>query len=88
MLALAQCRRAYELADSDIERAHLRAPLAEAAFAAERYDDAHTYATAMLDDPPNGWDEGNQFHHGNLILGRGALIEAGRMPDFGGNLVY
>ena len=75
LLALEQFERAYELAGSDIERAHALVPLAKAAFEAERYDDARTYATAMLDEPPNGWDEGNQLHHGNIVLGRVALVE-------------
>ena len=75
VLALEQFERAYELTGSDIERTHVPAPLAKAAFEAERYGDARTYAAAMLDDPPSGWDEGNQRHHGNLILGRIALLK-------------
>lgn len=74
-LALEQFERAYELAGSGIEATHLLVQLAKAAFEAERYDDARTYATAMLDEPPNGWDEGNQLHHGNIVLGRVALVE-------------
>ena len=75
VLALAQFERAYELADSDIERTQALVPLAKTAFEAERYDDARTYATKMLDNLTTGWDEGNQLHHGNLILGRVALVE-------------
>lgn len=73
--ALEQFERAYEVAGGGFEGAHLLTSLAKAAFEAERYDDARAYATTMLDDPSNGWDEGNQLHHGNLILGRIALLE-------------
>ncbi|MYE10713.1 MAG: RNA polymerase subunit sigma-24 [Gammaproteobacteria bacterium] len=73
-LALEEFERAYELT-GDLERPHLRGSLAKAAFDAERYDDARAYATTMLDDATSGWDQGNQLHHGNLILGRIALLQ-------------
>ena len=73
--ALEQFERAYEVAGSGLEGAHLLPFLAKAALRAKRYDDARGYGTAMLDDPSNGWDEGNQLHHGNLTLGRVALLE-------------
>ena len=75
VLALEQFQRAYELAGSDIERTHLREPLATAAFEAERYDDARTYATAVLDNLLEGRGVWNQLHRGNIILGRVALVE-------------
>ena len=75
LLAPEQFERAYGVAGSDIEQSHLREALAKAAFEAERYDDARTYATAMLDDPPNARDRGNHRHHGNSVLGRVALVE-------------
>ena len=72
--ALEQFERAHQSANG-IERTGLLVPLAKAAFMAERYDDARTYAKTMLEDAPGGWNEGNQLHHGNLILGRVALLE-------------
>ena len=72
--ALEQFTRAHQSADG-IERTGLLVPLAKAAFMAERYDDARAYAATMLEEAPSGWDEGNQLHHGNLILGRIALLE-------------
>lgn len=74
-LALEQFQRAYEIAGHDREREYLLESLAKAAFAAERYDDASAYATAMLANPGSGRDNGNRRHHGNLILGRIALID-------------
>ena len=75
VLALEQFERAYEVAASDLERSFQLVSLAKSAFLAERHDDASAYATTMLEDAPGGWDEGNQLHHGNLILGRIALLE-------------
>ena len=75
VLALEQLQRAYELAGSDFEQAHLQQSLATAAFEVERYDDAETYATAMLDNLHDGWNVGNQLHHANIVLGQLALVE-------------
>ena len=75
VLALEQLQRAYELAGSDFERAHLQRSLATAAFEAERYDDAETYATAMLDNLHDGSNVGSQRHHANIVLGQLALVE-------------
>ncbi len=75
VLALEQFQHAYELAGSDIVRTDLREPLATAAFEAERYDDARSYATAMLHSRLEGSDEASHLHRGNIILGRVALVE-------------
>ena len=74
LLALEHFERAYEIAD-DLHRSFQLEPLAKSAFLAGRYDDASAYAKTMLEDAPGGWNEGNQLHHGNLILGRIALLE-------------
>ena len=74
VLALEQFERAYERADSDIERTHLLVELARAAFEAERYDDARTHASALLDAPPTPVGDDTATHRGNIILGRVALV--------------
>lgn len=73
-LALEHFERAYEIADGPTRSFQL-VSLAKSAFLAGRHHDASGYATTMLEDAPGGWDEGNQLHHGNLILGRIALLE-------------
>ena len=74
LLALELFERAYEVSDH-LTRSFQLVSLAKSAFLAGRYDEARAYATTMLEDAPGGWDEGNQLHHGNLILGRIALLE-------------
>ena len=72
--ALEQFLRAYELSDHGSGKAYLLNGLGKAAMAAERYDDARTYAKEILEyAQQNNFGEG--FHHGNLILGILALIE-------------
>ena len=73
--ALELFQRAHELSRHEPGRLFLLVHLGKAALAAERYDDARTYATAMLDYSANEFFGGEQLHHGNLILGRIALIE-------------
>ena len=75
MQALEQFQRAYELSGWELEQANLLQYLGKAAWKAERYDDARTYATQMLDYPATELFGGDQLHHGNLLLGMIALIE-------------
>lgn len=70
--ALADFERAYELSDPS-GRGSLLSRLGMAAFVAGDLDKARTYAEAMLDDIPDGWNRGNRIHYGNLVLGRIAL---------------
>ena len=73
--ALEHLRRAYELAGSDPERTYLLEGLAEAAFRAEQYGDAQTYADAMLTAPTMGRNDESHIHKANIVLGRVALVE-------------
>lgn len=75
VMALEQLKRAYELADSDLERTPLLGGLATAAFQAERYEDARTHATSLLQSEPGPFPDGSGPHKANIILGRVALIE-------------
>jgi len=75
VMALEQFQRAYELADSDIERTSLLEELAMAAFRAEHYDDARAHATSVLQSKPRRFSDGSRAHKANIILGRLALIE-------------
>ncbi len=53
----------------------LLANMAKSALEAGLIDDAKRFANQMLDDDAAGWNRGNRIHHGNLILGRIALVE-------------
>ena len=75
MQALALLQRAHELSRDETERLFLLPDLAKAALAAGRHDDARRYATTLLDYSGHRFFEGESTHHGNLILGRVALIE-------------
>lgn len=72
--AFQQYKLAYDLSDA-MERDPLLASLAKAAFAAGLNDDAKTFATKMLEDNTEGWNQGNRIHQGNLILGQIALSD-------------
>ncbi|MEM7353461.1 MAG: RNA polymerase subunit sigma-24 [Acidobacteriota bacterium] len=51
--------------------------VAKAAFEAGEHDKARSYANELLADAPGqeqSWNYGNAIHHGNLILGRLALL--------------
>ena len=73
--ALALFQRAYELSTFEPERVLLLEALGKAALAAGRHDEARTYGTSMLELSADQWTTGQSVHHGNLILGRVALIE-------------
>ncbi len=71
---LAQLEKAYEMA-SLLERDPLQADLAKAAFAAGEYEKARETAMRMVEHPGQGWNSGNNVHHGNMVLGLVALHE-------------
>ena len=75
VMALELFERAYDLADSDIERRSLLEGLATAAFEAERYEDARAHATSMLRSEPGPFSDESGVHKANIILGRVALVE-------------
>lgn len=75
VMALEQFKRAHELADNDTEQALLLALLAQAAFKAERHEDARRYATSMLHSEPSQFSNESGVHKANIILGRLALVE-------------
>jgi hypothetical protein len=54
------------------------ADLAMAAFEAEAFDRARTYANRLLDIGGHDPTAGNSIHHGNLVLGRLALHDGNR----------
>ncbi len=67
-----QTARFYDLSD-----------LAKTAFANGNTEAARAFAEELLTLAPqftNDWNYGNAIHHGNLILGRIAVVE-GRVPD-------
>lgn len=72
--AFRQYESAYELSEGMAKDALLSA-LAKTALEAGLVDDAKKFAEKMLDDDEAGWNRGNRIHHGNLILGRIALLE-------------
>ena len=77
--ALAQFERAYHLSDGK-RRDTLLDYLARMAFAAEKYKKAREYAEALLDGSSlsirhSNYGSGRRVHHGNIVLGRIALIE-------------
>ena len=75
VMALEQFQRAYELADSDMERRSLLGQLATAAFQAKRYKDARTHATSLLQSEPGPYSDESETHKANIVLGRVALVE-------------
>ncbi|MGB7345854.1 MAG: RNA polymerase subunit sigma-24 [Pirellulaceae bacterium] len=72
--AFMQYEMAYELS-SPIEKDAMLDNLAKTAFEAGNFAKAKIYAEEMLADQQAGWNSGNRTHHGNLVLGRIALIE-------------
>lgn len=72
--AFRQYQLAYELSNASGRDLFLT-NLAKTAFAAGRIDDARKFAQEMLDNDTPGWNHGNRIHHGNLILGRIALVD-------------
>lgn len=72
--AFRQFASAYELSDP-MERDALLSDMAKTALAAGLTDEAKKRAEEMLEDDSEGWNRGNRMHHGNLILGRIALVE-------------
>lgn len=76
--AAEQAFRQYQLAydrSEPMEQDTLLSDLAKTAFEADLIEEAKKYAEKMLDDETTGWNRGNQVHHGNLILGRIALLK-------------
>lgn len=71
--AYRQFELAYNLSDG-MERDALLIDLAKTAFAAGLIDEAKKLAVQILDGA-DGWNRGNRIHHGNLILGRIALLD-------------
>ena len=70
--------RQYELAykrSEPLRRDALLADLAKTALDAGRIDEAKKFAEKMLEGDGAEWNRGNRIHHGNLILGRIALLE-------------
>jgi len=72
--AFRQFESAYELS-TPIGKDALLSDMAKTAFAAGLTDEAKKWAQATLEDDSDGWNRGNRIHHGNLILGRIALVE-------------
>lgn len=59
----------YDVSDGSLTYA------AEAALAAGEYEKARKFADLMLDENEAGWNYGNYFHHGNIVLGMIALSQ-------------
>lgn len=59
----------YDVSDGSLTYA------AEAALAAGEYEKAQKFADLMLDENEPGWNYGNYFHHGNIVLGMIALSQ-------------
>ncbi|MCA9093933.1 MAG: hypothetical protein KDA68_10630 [Planctomycetaceae bacterium] len=72
--AFRQLESAYGLSDP-IGKDALLSDLAKTAFAAGLMHEAKKWAEETLENDSDGWNRGNRFHHGNLILGRIALAE-------------
>lgn len=71
--AYRQFEKAYDLSNA-IEKDALLSYMAKTALAAGLLEDARAVAERMLRaDEPASWNQGNQIHHGNLILGQIAL---------------
>ncbi|MCA9109978.1 MAG: hypothetical protein KDA52_08535 [Planctomycetaceae bacterium] len=89
--SLEQLELAYDLS-TDKAREALLDRLAKSALESGETAKARKYAEQMLSQNVDGWNHGNNIHHGNLILGRIALaaddldtakvrlIEAGKTP--------
>ncbi|MDE0052850.1 MAG: RNA polymerase subunit sigma-24 [Gammaproteobacteria bacterium] len=73
--ALVHFQRAYELSSFEPEQALLLEALGKSALAAGRQDQARTYGTSLLEYSRDRSAGGQSLHHGNLILGRVALME-------------
>jgi tetratricopeptide (TPR) repeat protein len=74
--ALLEYERALDLESSELGRYDLMIDAAKAAFFANDFERATTYATQVLVDAPkfNGtWIHGNGVHHAHIVLGRVAL---------------
>lgn len=72
-----QFRRAVELLEDPSGVYYILADFAEVSLESGRHDEAITYATKLLEmatDRPGNWYTGNAIHHGNLVLGRLALL--------------
>ncbi len=93
--ALRQLERSLTLTTSEREKFYKLTKLAKVAFEASEMNKAETYAKDLLAQATqykNDWNYGNAIHHGNIILGRLALmsgdldnakkrlIEAGKTP--------
>ncbi len=72
--AFRQYKLAYDLSGA-MEGEAILSDLAKAAIESGLIDEAKKYATQMLDGDKDGWNHGNHVHHGNLILGRIALLD-------------
>ncbi|MEM9644623.1 MAG: RNA polymerase subunit sigma-24 [Planctomycetota bacterium] len=72
--AFRQFKSAHRLSDPN-RREVLLSDLAKTAIEAGLIDEAKKYATNMVEIHDQGWNRGNRTHHGNLILGRVALVE-------------
>jgi len=75
--ALEDLERAYDLTDGNMQKQLLLAELSKAAFAAEDYDKAESYANqalAAVHDLSQDNVHGEALHHGHAILGRIALM--------------
>ena len=72
--ALVQYERAYELLDG-VERNLLLTELARMAVTANQYEKAKEYAQALLAEDGSRSNSGDSVHHGNLVLGRIAMVE-------------
>ncbi len=93
-------RKAYSLIEVALkgpqkERFYRLSDVAEAAYHAEEYEVARTYAIELINDASNyrdNWNYGNAIFNGNIVLGRTALqigdvasaithlLEAGKTP--------
>jgi tetratricopeptide (TPR) repeat protein len=94
--ALAQFELAYQLTKDPVFRLLHLTGIAKAAFAAGKLDRAKEAAEHMLRESDKSHSADSEIHQANIILGRVALRsgdaatakKAGKVPDFGGNLVY
>jgi tetratricopeptide (TPR) repeat protein len=74
--ALIEFERALDLESSDLGRYDLMIDAAKAAFFANDFERATTYATRVLAEAPRfkgTWLHGNGVHHAHIVLGRVAL---------------
>jgi hypothetical protein len=78
---LATLEHSLRLSANECERFDMLRNLAKAAFEAQEFSKAQAYASDLLRKaslPENSWNLGNAVHHGNLVLGRLALLPAAR----------